>query len=64
MLGVLVVLLVTATGGVIMSVVRRHTGSIFASIGIHLGTNVVGLDRRHPRQPIADGGAVACTEEL
>ncbi|MDT7741469.1 MAG: protease family protein [Actinomycetota bacterium] len=42
-LGVLTVLLVTAIGGVVMSVVRRHTGSIFASIGIHLGTNVVGL---------------------
>lgn len=42
-LGVLAVLVVTATGGVIMSVVRRRTGSIFASIGIHLGTNVVGL---------------------
>ena len=42
-LGVLAVLLVTAVGGVVMSVVRRRTGSIFASIGIHLGTNVVGL---------------------
>ena len=42
-LGVLAVLLVTALGGVVMSVVRRRTGSIFASIGIHLGTNVVGL---------------------
>jgi membrane protease YdiL (CAAX protease family) len=42
-LGVLAVLLVTAVGGVVMSAVRRRTGSIFASIGIHLGTNVVGL---------------------
>ncbi|GLZ55790.1 CPBP family intramembrane glutamic endopeptidase [Actinomycetospora sp. NBRC 106378] len=42
-LGVVVVLLVTALGGVVMSVVRRRTGSLFASIGIHLGTNVVGL---------------------
>ncbi len=42
-LGVAVVLLVTALGGVVMSVVRRRTGSLFASIGIHLGTNVVGL---------------------
>ena len=42
-LGVLAVLVVTAVGGVVMSVVRRRTGSIFASIGIHLGTNVVGL---------------------
>lgn len=42
-LGVAVVLFVTALGGVVMSVVRRRTGSLFASIGIHLGTNVVGL---------------------
>jgi membrane protease YdiL (CAAX protease family) len=42
-LGVVAVLVVTATGGLVMSAVRRRTGSIFASIGIHLGTNVVGL---------------------
>ena len=38
-----VVVAVTVTGGVLLAAVRRRTGSLLAPIGVHLGTNVVGL---------------------
>ena len=42
-LTVAAVLAVTVGGGVALSWVRRRTGSLLAPIGLHLGTNVVGL---------------------
>ena len=41
--GVFVVLAVTVAGGVLLAVARHRSGSLLAPVGIHLGTNVVGL---------------------
>ena len=43
LLAVGVVVAVTVVGGVLLAAVRRRTGSLLAPIGVHLGTNVVGL---------------------
>lgn len=42
-LAVVVVVGVTVPGGVVLAAVRRRTGSLLAPIGVHLGTNVIGL---------------------
>ena len=41
--GPAVVVAVTVAGGVLLAVARHRTGSLLAPVGIHLGTNVVGL---------------------
>lgn len=41
--GLVVVLVVTVVGGVLLAGARHRTGSLLAPVGIHLGTNVVGL---------------------
>lgn len=37
------VVVVTATGGLVLGWLRQRTGSVLAPIGLHLGTNSVGL---------------------
>ena len=41
--GLPAVLVVTVAGGVLLAVARHRSGSLLAPVGIHLGTNVVGL---------------------